>query len=434
MNSSSPKPRHDHGILKFPDNFLWGAATSAFQVEGNSFNTDWWEWEQTAQPPEKRSGLAANQYELYEEDFDLTKKLGHNAHRLSLEWSRIEPTEGVYRISEIEHYRKVLTSLKEKNIKVMLTLWHFTLPKWVADKGGWENRQTSEYFNKFVQKVSFEYKDLVDFWITLNEPTVYIYHTYINRQWPSSKKAWIGRQVQTFFNLVSAHKKAYNSIHKHSSKPVGLAHNVQSFTPFKMHSLTQHLSVYLADLINNHSFYFITRGHHDFYGLNYYIHTRFKNFITSQKLSPVLDKGLQAQNVSDLGWEIYPQGIFDVLSDFGNHLPIYITECGIASTNDDRRTRFLINYLHEIGRAISSGINVKGFFYWSLLDNLEWHLGYDPKFGLIEVDFETQKRTPRPSAKVYQQIIEHNGIPHYLLKLLGHGIEVEEVLNKPRDI
>jgi len=136
------------------------------------------------------------------------------------------------------------------------------------------------------------------------------------------------------------------------------------------------------------------------------------------------------KDVSDLGWEVYPEGIFDVLTDMSDGLPIYITECGIASTNDDRRTRFLIHYLQEVYQAIHAGVNIKGFFYWSLIDNYEWGRGFDARFGLVEVDFKTQARILRPSAEVYGEIAQHNGIPHKLLKLLGHTLDVKYEVNQ----
>ena len=174
MALKTPKEKHDHETLKFPEGFLWGSATSAHQVEGNNINSDWWEWEQK-RPPRFRSGDACDQYNKYEEDFDLVKQLNHNSHRLSIEWSRIEPKEGEFNQEAIDHYKKVLESLKDKNLTVMLTLWHFTLPKWVSDKGGWENGKTVKYFEGFVKKIVPEIEEYVDFWVTLNEPGVYIY-------------------------------------------------------------------------------------------------------------------------------------------------------------------------------------------------------------------------------------------------------------------
>ena len=144
-------PKHDHATLTFPPGFLWGTATSAHQVEGNDKNNDWWEWEQKHQPPNKRSGKADDEYERYKEDFKLAKKLGHNAHRLSLEWSRIEPEEGQFDEEAIQHYQKVLKELKDDGLTVMLTLHHFTNPLWFAQKGGWENRDSSVYFEILQQ-------------------------------------------------------------------------------------------------------------------------------------------------------------------------------------------------------------------------------------------------------------------------------------------
>lgn len=426
--ASIPKAKHDHETLKFPEGFLWGAATSAHQVEGNNVNNDWWDWEQKHQPPHLQSGRACDQYNLYEQDFELIKELNHNAHRLSIEWSRIEPKEGEFDQNEIEHYKKVLKSLKDKNITVMLTLWHWTLPKWVAEQGGWENGATVKYFERFVKKIVPEIGGLVDLWITLNEPDVYIYETYTARVWPHSKKSILG-QIKTFLNLVSAHKKAYKYLHSlfPAGKPVGIANNVMSFSAYHKHSIKQLLEVFLNDLFVNHLFYFFTRKTHDFLGINYYFHIRLSHLGITPKTATPLQ---QTHDVSDLGWEIYPEGIFEVLTDLSDGIPIYITECGIASTNDDRRNRFLISYLQEVARAIRAGVNVRGFFYWSLIDNFEWHMGFNPRFGLIEIDYETLKRRIRPSALVYTDIIQHNGIPHSLLRFVGHTVQAEEVLEK----
>lgn len=423
-----PKEKHDHKTLKFPPSFLWGAATSAYQVEGNNVNADWWDWEQKNQPPSLRSGIACDQYNKYEQDFALIKQLNHNAHRLSIEWSRIEPREGEFNNSEIEHYLKVLKSLKELKIKVMLTLWHFTLPKWVSNIGGWENRKTINFFERFVKRVTREIAPYVDFWITINEPGVYVYQTYIRKEWPGSKGSSLG-QIKTALNLASAHKKVYRYLHQtYPDKPIGMAQNVQSFQTYHKHSLVEQISVVFADFVANHLFYFLTRGTHDFLGINYYFHVRFQN---SQRILPEIEDASQGyRDISDLGWEIYPEGLFDVLTDLSDGIPIYITECGIASTNDDRRNRFLITYLHEVYRAIKSGVDVRGFFYWSLVDNFEWSKGFQPRFGLVEVDYATLERRIRPSALVYTDIIAHNGIPHSLLRFIGHTVQAAEVLEK----
>ena len=419
-----PKEKHDHQALKFPDNFLWGTATSAHQTEGGNVNSDWWEFEKN-RPEDKQSGEAADSYNRFEEDFNLAQSLNLNAQRISIEWARIEPEPAVFDQGAIEHYRRVLKSLKDKQFKVMLTLWHFTLPKWVSDIGGWENPLTQDYFLRFLKVVVPEFDQFVDFWITLNEPGVYIYMAYLKGTWPPRKKSrWSAVLLQ--WNLAAVHKKAYALLHELSSRPVGIAQNMQSFHASHKHSLIEQFSVYIADIISNHSFYIMTKDCHDFLGVNYYFHHRFNR--KNQLLPKIEEAADEHRDVSDLGWEIFPEGIFDVLMDISNHKPIYITECGIASTNDDRRTRFLIQYLSEVYRAIEAGVRIKGFFYWSLIDNFEWQEGFTPRFGLIEIDYPTQKRNIRPSAYVFSEIAKHNKIPHKLLKLLGHTIRVEEVL------
>jgi len=421
---SSPKEKHDHKALIFPDGFLWGAATSAYQVEGGNINSDWEDF--------KSAGVADDQYNLYKQDFKLAKDLGHNSHRLSIEWSRIEPIFVKFNEAEIEHYKDVLKTLKSLNFTVCLTLWHVTLPKWLAKKGGWENFKSPFYFERYVKKIVPALTEFVDLFITINEPGIFVFMAYLGGSevgpFPPAKKS-NPLAIKVTYNLARAHKKAFKAIHKiNTGAKIGVAQNVSSFEPFHKHSIREQLAVGFSDLISNHSFYFLTKGYHDFLGLNYYFHHRYnlKKGFFPERIDPTMEK----RDVSDLGWEVNPEGLFSVLTDLSDGLPIYITECGIASTNDDRRTRFLINYLQEVYRAIQAGVKVKGFFYWSLIDNFEWERGFEPRFGLVEVDYDTQKRTPRPSSEVYKEIIKHNGIPHDLLKLLGHGIKVKDVLKE----
>ncbi len=421
---SIPKPIHDHASLDFPKDFLWGAATSSYQVEGGNTAADWENF--------KSAGVAADQYHRYEEDIHWAQTLGHNAHRLSIEWSRIEPVEGQFNQEAINHYIEVFKYLKSHGFTVMLTLWHFTLPDWLAKKGGWENSRTAHYFERFVKKIVPEIKDYVNFWVTINEPGTYVYMSYLGGDgsgvFPPGKKGNL-TALRVTWNLASGHKKAYQVIHALvPSAKVGISQSFNSFDAYHKHSVIEQTAVIVSDLMANHSFFWLTKKAHDFIGVNYYFHHRFRK--TDGFFPKIVDPITQRRDVSDLGWETYPEGLFNILADISDGLPIYITECGIASTNDDRRTRFLINYLQEVYRAIQVGVKVKGFFYWSLIDNFEWHRGFDPRFGLIEIDYHTQKRTPRPSAYIYRQIIKHGGIPHDLLKLLGHGIKVEDVLKE----
>ena len=416
----TPKEKHDHAALIFPKGFLWGAGTSAYQVEGGNINSDW----------EDQAGQADDQYNLYESDFNLAESLGHNSHRLSIEWSRIEPVDGEFNQTEIEHYKKVLKTLKDKGFTVMLTLHHFTNPTWLAEKGGWENFRAPYYFERFVKKIVPEFSECVDLWVTINEPGVLIWGGYLSAKWPPKRQDnW--KAVKAYWNLSRAHKKAYRAIHKIiPTTKVGIANNLASFDAFHHHSIREGIAEWLLDIFNNHLFYKLTGiCTHDFLGVNYYFNQYISFNGEKAKIPSIVNIQTTKKDVSDLGWEIYPEGIFDVLMDLSDyHLPIYITENGLASTNDDRRVRFLLNYLKEIYHAIRTGADVKGYFHWSLIDNFEWADGFDPRFGLIEVDYATQKRTPRPSAYVYKEIIARNGIPHDLLKLLGHGIKVKDVL------
>ncbi len=431
MGKDIPKAKHDHETLKFPDGFLWGAATSAHQVEGNNLNSDWWDWEQT-QEENHRSQEACDQYNKYEQDFDLAKSLNHNAHRLSIEWSRIEKEEGVFDEKEIEHYKKVLAALKKRGIEPMVTLHHFTNPLWFAKKGGWENFKAPYYFERYVKVIISKLKGYANLWITINEPQVYAYMGYLTALWPPQRKNNLKAFI-VIWNMARAHNKAYKTIHKISPEAqVGIAHNVGSFDSFHHHSIRETFVVWFADITQNHFFYKLTGiKTHDFIGLNYYFNKYISFNGERAKLPSIVDVAVTKKEVTDMGWEIYPEGIFDVIMDLSDyHLPIYITENGLASTNDDRRCRFLISYLKEVYHAIQTGAHVKGYFHWSLIDNFEWADGFKPRFGLIEMDYATQKRRVRDSARVYAQIIKNNGLPHYLLRFIGHTVKAEEVLKK----
>lgn len=430
MEEAPIKPKHDHNLLKFPDGFLWGVATSAFQTEGENVYSDWWQWEQKNLPETSRSRLSANEYNLYEEDFKIAQNLNLNAYRLSLEWSRIEPDEGQFNDLEIEHYKKVLESLNKKGLKVALTLHHFSNPLWFAKLGGWTNRKSSFYFERFVRKVVPEFKKDVDLWLTINEPTGYAFLAYRVRVFPPAKKSWWGF-LNTILNMANAHKKAYKTIHElDSSAKVGFANNVTSYSAFHEHKLFSSISAYFANFFSNHFFYKLIGNTNDFLGLNYYRN----QYITESPqsvLPDIVDIKKGQADISDLGWEIFPEGLFKVIMDFSDYkLPIYITENGIASTNDDRRVRFLLSYLKEVYHGLELKVPVKGYFYWSLIDNMELASGFSPRFGLVEVDFKTQKRTLRPSASVYGEIAKNNGIPHHMLKLLGHSVRVEDVIKE----
>ena len=385
--------------IKFPNNFLWGAATSAHQVEGGNFNS-WSEWEkspkrieqlkkQNKDPKEYISGKACDHYHRFEQDFDLTKFLNHNAHRFSIEWSRIEPEEGKINQGEIEHYRQVLIALKKRGLEPFVTLYHWPLPNWLAKKGGWLNPKAPYYFDRYVKIISENLFDEVNFWITLNEPNVYASNSYLKGNWSPQKKN-IFKYFKVLSNLAKAHKLAYKSLHLIDLEcEVGIAKNNIYFekTPF----IGYFWNKYFLNKIKDYQ---------DFIGLNYYFHNCIKGFGFNHN---------DNKNCSDLGWEIYPKGIYYVLKKLKKYnKPIYITENGLADAQDKKREKFIKDHLYWIHQAIKDNVNVKGYLYWSLLDNFEWDKGFKPRFGLVEINYDTMERKIRPSAYKYAKICKNN--------------------------
>ncbi len=378
----------------FPKGFLWGAATSAHQVEGNHDN-DWTEWEKEGHPI---SGHACDHYNRFREDFDIARSLGHNAHRFSLEWSRIEPQEGIFDEKEIAHYREVIAALRERGMEPFVTLWHWTLPLWMRDKGGVASREFPRFFARFAERMAKEYKDDARFWITINEPMIWTTNAYLRGIWPPQKKS-----VVEFFHvvqhLIKAHRQAYRSIHAvYANKQKGRRVHVGIA---KNNSFFEGWAAPLVRWFWNHWFLNRIADRHDFIGLNYYFHNHIKGLQFNQN---------ESKDVSDMGWEIYPEGIYHVLCDLKKyHKPIYITENGIADAKDVKRTDFIRDHLRFTLKALRSGADVRGYFYWSLLDNFEWDKGFDPRFGLVEMDYQTMERHIRPSARAYCDIIQTNG-------------------------
>lgn len=370
-------------ILKFPENFYWGTATSAYQVEGGIKN----DWSQAGEKYD--TGRACDHYHRYEEDFDLAKAMGNNAHRFSIEWARIEPEEGKFDQKEIEHYRKVILALRQRNLEPFVTLYHYTLPVWFIEKGHWLNKDAPKYFERFVEKVVGEYKDLVKFWITLNEPNVYISHSFLKGNYPPFKKSFYKMQG-VVKNLIIAHKKAYQVIHIISpGTQVGITN---------MNIYFQGILKLIAEYNWNKKFLKAIKNHQNFIGLNYYFSRAWLG-------------GFLGEQKNDVGWGIYPKGIYYVLKDLRKYnKPIYITENGLADAQDKQRTKFIIDHLKWVHKAIEEGIDVRGYFHWSLIDNFEWDKRFEPRFGLIEIDYKTLKRIPRDSSRIYAKICKENAV------------------------
>ncbi len=428
--------------LNFPDGFLWGAATAAHQVEGANANNDWWDWEQTPGHIQNgdTSAVACDWWkgERYRADFDLAKSLSHNAHRLSVEWSRIEPREGEWDAEAIAFYRRVLGALRERGMTPLVTLHHFANPRWLAAQGAWETDAIVPLFERYAAKVVQELGDLCDFWVTINEPFVYTLSGYSDGNWPPGKKDFfLGFRVLA--NMVRGHAAAYHAIHRaQSNARVGVAHHLRRFLPANPKSPLDRWAANLRDRLLNRLFSralvdgklrFPMRGSvpeaagaQDFIGVNYYFSERSAfdlgspGQLFSRSIKPVWHAPVPA-----FAGEINPIGFYDFLKEhavFGK--PIYVTENGLFDLGDETQARYLVAHLVQVQRAISDGVPVKGYFYWTLVDNFEWAEGFTARFGLYHLDVPTQKRTPRLSAEIYARIARENGIADELVEKYGH--------------
>lgn len=396
-------------MIEFPEDFLWGAAASSYQVEGNNVDSDWWAWEKKIGLKEN-SGAACRHYEFYEQDFDLAKSLNHNAHRLSIEWSRIEPCEGKFSQDELRHYLDVIIALKQRNIEPIVTLHHFSNPLWLARLGGWENVQAHIFFLRYTEKILQALAEHVRYWVTINEPLVYAYHAYILGVWPPQEQSLLKARI-VINNLAVSHIKAYKLIHeiyaqkKLPAPYVSIAKNLQAFaacTP----ALKNRISVWLKNKFYNFSFIerLLRANALDFIGINYYNRTLVdaQGWHFDNLLLDTCKKDHSRLKKNSLGWDIYPQGLYYLLMRLKRYnLPVVILENGICHPDDSQRWDFISEHLKNIHLALSQGVQIKGYIYWSLIDNFEWDKGFAPRFGLIEVDYHTYERTVRESARKY---------------------------------
>jgi len=406
-------------MIKFPQNFLWGAATSAYQVEGDNAGSDWWQWE--IDTGRENSGPACRHYEFYEQDFDLAKSLNHSSHRLSIEWSRIEPEEGRFSKKELAHYIGVILALRARNIEPMVTLHHFTNPLWFSKRGGWENRHSAANFLRYCDFVMRSLAKHVRYWITINEPNVYVTHAYILGVWPPQEKSYF-KAKRAEENLIQAHIKTYRLIQKIykelnlAAPSVSIAQNLQAFVPCTP-NLKNRFAAALRDKWYNFGFLDKIMRHKavDFIGVNYYSRqlVELQRWGLGNLVNDTCKNNHHPVKKNSLGWDIYPEGLFEVLLNLKKYgLPVIITENGICTPDDDLRWEYICSHLKNIHLAIGKGVNVTGYLYWSLMDNFEWDKGFGPRFGLIDIDYKTFKRTVRESARLFGQVCK-TGILEY---------------------
>jgi len=432
----------------FPRGFLWGTATASHQVEGNNTNNNWWAWEQ--EPGRilqgHKSGLACDWWNgRWREDLDRAAQGGQNAHRLSIEWSRIQPAPDRWDEDALDRYREILRGLHERGLTPMVTLHHFTDPLWLTEMGGWENELVVGYFEKYVSKAVEALREYASMWVTINEPNVYTVSGYVLGDFPGGKQD-IGTALQVLTNMLRGHAAAYRAIHSlQPGAQVGVAINYRGFQAAKSWFPLDHLAAGLQSRSFNDLFPCTLRdgvlklavwrkripeakGTQDFVGINYYTVDRvafnLRNYqqLFARRFYP------QEADLSDTGFiSNEPEGMFAALKwGLQFNLPIYVTENGVEDQDDHLRPRYLARHIHQVWRGVNFNWAVRGYFHWSLVDNFEWERGWTQRFGLWELNVETQARRKRPSADLYAEICKENGLSSEMVA--KYAPEVLEVL------
>jgi len=431
----------------FPAGFKWGVATAAHQVEGRNTHNDWWTWEQVDGHIKQghTSGLACDWWENAEADFDRAAEMGLNALRLSVEWSRVEPRPGEFDDAALGRYNQMLQGLRERNIEPMVTLHHFTNPRWLAEEqGGWENPETIALFARFVRRTVEALGQHCDLWCTINEPNIYAYSGYLEGAFPPGRSD-LNAAMRVTRHLLAGHAAAYREIHTlQPHARVGLAHNVRVFDPASPRSPLDRRTARIADRAFNQAILTaLTRGRWtlplglglawklrrtlDWIGLNYY--TRDLVAFDPTQRQALFSRRLHADDAEllDGGYgEFYPRGMFRCLQRLARlGLPIYVTENGIPDDDDDQRPRYLLTHLHQMWHAIQLCYPVMGYYHWTLVDNFEWAEGWTLRFGLIALNPKTQDRTPRRSADLYAGVARANAITPHIIDTYARELRAE---------
>ncbi len=401
-------------IHKFPKDFLWGSSISAYQAEGGNKNSDYEVWG-------KKKGIevagdACDHYHRFSEDIAIAKSLNHNTFRFSIEWARIEPEKGKFNKTELEHYREVLQEVRKRDMKSVVTLFHFTLPNWLQEIDGWENPKAENYFIRYVNYIARNLGSLIDYFITFNEPFIFCLNAYLTGGLPPGGNNII-KLFRVLFKLINAHKKIYHDAkEKDRSFIVGYTKNIPFITPYRKRNIFDLLMAKFLDFLFNGITLSKINRTTDFIGLQYYNRARIQFKILGDHLYLFNEFGVvnveKWKQITDMGWEIYPKGIYHSLKRLKKYdLPILITENGLADASDKLRKDFIRDHLVNINAAIDEGVPVIGYLYWSLLDNFEWKEGRSKRFGLVEVNYRNDcRRIIRDSAKYYANICKRNEI------------------------
>jgi beta-glucosidase len=386
----------------FPQGFRWGTATAAHQVEGGNTNNDWWAFEHAPESGSAEpSGDCCDSWERWEEDAGLVADLGLDNYRFSVEWSRIEPAEGEFSRATLDHYRRQCTGLRALGVEPVLTLHHFTTPLWLTAQGGWESDVTVERFARFCRVVAEALGDVMGCACTVNEPNIVATMGWHAGMFPPGKHdIELSRRVSA--RLVDAHRVAVDAVRAAApGVPVGLTLSMTDYQPIaggedRLESIRHHSEDVFLD----------ATGGDDFLGVQVY---------TRMLIGPDGWAGYEdGVPVLDMGYEFYPASLGNCLRRAwgynGGGVPLWVTENGIGTTDDTQRVDYVRQALHGVLDAIDAGVDVRGYTYWSLLDNFEWALGYRPRFGIVGVDRATFVRTAKPSAAWLASVVAANAL------------------------
>lgn len=428
-------------FLPFPKDFRFGTAVSAFQVEGNSGlrESDWDEF-LTKHPEIVTSTDVGPQWwekGKAEEDIDTMSRLGMQMQRISFEWARIELEEGKINHDALKRYREIIDYLKKKNIEPMVTLNHYVLPEWIAKKGSWENPKTIDAFEKYTKLVAKEFSN-VRIWLTINEPGVLVESGYLLPFLPPQRSGILAA-IKAHHNMILAHRRAYAVLKKEiPTCLVSMAFSFRWYRPDNPKDMLERFYAYSVNYFDSLNYVDAVKDTIDFIGCNYYA-GYYLNFNPSKirrrlhgpenrPAKTILFGEVRKPGayVSDLGAPIVPGFFLELLQTLKKRYnkPIIITENGIADRRDYHRPFYLLVHLVSVWKAIQQGVDVRGYLFWSTVDNLEWLSGYKEEFGLIHVDPKSGERTLRKSAGLYKNIISSRGID--LKKLISTYFDSEQ--------
>lgn len=398
---------------RFPEGFLFGTAQSAHQVEGGNVNSDWWAWEHAPGTPcVETSGDACDFYHRYQDDIALMAGLGLNALRFGIEWARIEPEEGEFSQAALDHYRRVLVSCREHGIAPLVTFHHFTLPRWLQANGGFLLDRFPELFERYCRRSAAALGDLIAYACTINEPEGLGEGGFVLGVNPPGRKGDVEAMWRVAENLLEAHRRGAAAIRAQSGIPTGVTLALPD-VQYEDGAVPGEDHVELNSRVSDR-FFELARDD-DFVGVQTYTRNRFG---PEGPRGPHVEwgKGLppETERTTQLGQEIYPQALGNTIrrawkSTGGT--PILVTESGIATAFDEKRLRYVDAAMREVLFCLTDGIDVRGYLYWSLLDNFEWSLGYGPKFGMVAVDRQTFARQPKPSAAWFGQVARARSLP-----------------------